>query len=130
MKLFRSKRRLAIVCGTTALTLAAAGTAFAYFSATGSGSNTGSVGSAATAFTVAVAAPTGGPLYPGTGLSTDTTDGIETFSYTVTNEATTGNQAYKTVTITVLPTKANCMASWYAINSTSATVGTDDDVIN
>ena len=81
-KLFTTRRRIVIVGITGAVVLGGAGAAFAYFTASGQGTGTGSVGSA-TSFNVVVGTPTGGPLYPGAGT--------ETFGYTITNTGT-GNQ--------------------------------------
>lgn len=110
-KLFTTRRRIVIVGITGAVVLGGAGAAFAYFTASGQGTGTGSVGSA-TSFNVVVGTPTGGPLYPGAGT--------ETFGYTITNTGT-GNQGLNTITISVAPDSAaataGCEASWYNLNN-------------
>jgi hypothetical protein len=68
------KRTLAAL--SVVAVLVGAGAAIAYFTSSGSGTGQASVGSS-TAFTVNVAAATGGPLYPGSGS--------ENLSYTVHN---------------------------------------------
>jgi hypothetical protein len=78
-KLLRKKR---VVVGLSVAMLAVAGAAFAYFSSSGSGTGSATVGKS-TAFTVEVKAPTGGPLYPNSG--------VENLAYTVTNPSA-GNQ--------------------------------------
>ena len=119
-KLFTTRRRVLIVGGAvTVMALAGGGAAYAYFTTSGSGTGTGAVGTS-TNFKVTVAAPTGGPLYPGSGT--------ETFSYTVNNPSS-GNQLLNTVTISAAPSSAaataGCLASWYSING-----GTDSATIN
>jgi hypothetical protein len=68
-------RKRSLVLSAVAL-LAVAGIAVAYFSSTGSGNGSATVGKS-TAFTVTVEAPTGGPLYPASG--------VENLAYTVKN---------------------------------------------
>src|SRR5450755_3549745 len=63
-RIFRKKRTLAAL--SVVAVLVCAGAAVAYFTSTGSGTGSASVGSS-TAFTVAVSPATGGPLYPGSG---------------------------------------------------------------
>jgi hypothetical protein len=91
-KLFSTKRRIVIAGLTTTVALAGGASAFAFFTATGSGVGSAAVGSTGT-FTVASAgAATGGPILPGTGT--------EDLPFTVTN-AGTGAQAYNSATATV-----------------------------
>ena len=71
--------------------LATTGVGYAYWSSTGQGSGTASVGTS-TAWAVAQTTLTGGPLTPG--------GPTETIGYTVTNNST-GNQQLGTVTIQV-----------------------------
>jgi hypothetical protein len=80
LRRFTKKRTLAAL--SVVAVLVGAGAAIAYFTSSGSGTGQASVGSA-TAFTVNVASPTGGPLYPGSGS--------ENLSYTVHNGGS-GNQ--------------------------------------
>ncbi|MEA2224973.1 MAG: hypothetical protein QOE67_255 [Solirubrobacteraceae bacterium] len=72
-KMINKKR--AIVLGAVAV-FAVAGIAVAFFTSSGSGTGSASVGKS-TAFTVTVGSPSGGPLYPGSGS--------ETLAYTVKN---------------------------------------------
>jgi hypothetical protein len=82
------KRRYTITAIVTAIILAGGGgAAFAYWTASGSGTGTASTGTS-TAFTVTSTAPTGGPLTPG-GTS-------ETIAFTVTNPGT-GSQKLSAV---------------------------------
>src|SRR3954447_5695856 len=76
------KRKRVLAGLGVVVSLALAGAAIAYFTSTGSGNGTGSVGIASN-WTVVIAAPSGGPLYPGAGS--------QTFAYTVTN-ASSGHQ--------------------------------------
>ena len=69
-------RKRALVALSVVAVLATAGAALAFFSSTGSGTGSASVGSS-THFTVAVSPATGGPLLPGSGT--------ENLSYTVNN---------------------------------------------
>ena len=95
--------------------------AFAYFTSTGSGTGNGTVGSASN-WTVTAAAPTGGPLLPGSGT--------QTVTYTVKN-VSAGHQEFNTTTA-ALTTDANggvydtvqakfvdtCLASWFTVTNT------------
>jgi hypothetical protein len=131
MRIFTSKRRIAVIGAVTAVALAGGGAAYAYFTSGGSGSGSGLVGSASS-LTVSVTGPTGGPLFPGSGLATDTADGIQTFSYTVTNPGP-GSQSYNTVTITAAPSSsaaaAGCLQTWYDVNSQTPSGTSYKDVI-
>ena len=87
---FTKKRTLFAVSLVAALAIT--GGAIAYFTSTsGSGTGSGTVGSA-TAWTVAPSAFTGGPLFPGAGT--------ETGNVKVTN-ASSGNQLLTTITATI-----------------------------
>jgi hypothetical protein len=118
-KLLRKKR---VFVGATVATLALAGGAFAYFTSSGTGTGYATVGTPAT-WEVTVAAPTGGPLYPGAG--------IETVGYTVTNNSG-GNQLLSTTTVAltqggggeVLNVSSGkyvpgCKASWFILSPSS-----------
>jgi hypothetical protein len=104
---------------TVVAVLAVAGAAFAYFSSSGSGTGSATVGSS-TAFTVAVSPATGGPLYPGSGS--------QTLSYTVTNPGA-GSQNLGATTATVVSSGGNivhgstvvtgCLASWFTATNTA-----------
>ncbi len=115
MSLFRIKRRVAVVGATVALVLAGGGAAFAYFTSTGTGTGTGTVGTAS-AYTVVVSGPSGGPLTPG--------GATEGFSYTVHNNSS-GSQQITTATITVAPdathATAGCSMAWYQVSGPGIT---------
>ena len=115
MKLFNSRRRIAVIGAVTALTLAGGGAAFAYFTDTGTGTGAGTVGTS-TAYTVTVSAPTGGPLTPG--------GATEAFTYTVHN-ASSGSQQITHATITVAPdadhATAGCNGAWYQVSGAGIT---------
>lgn len=112
-----TKKRFAVL-GAVAI-LAMAGIAVAYFTSTGSGTGSATVGSA-TAFKVTVAAPTGGPLYPGSGS--------ENLAYTVKNEGS-GAQNVNSTSAVVASKGGNitqegvevagCKASWFTATDSS-----------
>jgi hypothetical protein len=115
MKRFRniSRTKKIIAAGATvALTLGIAGTAFAYFTSTGNGTGSATVGSAG-AWTV-VAGTATGTMYPGAGTSI--------VPFTVTN-AGSGAQAYTTLTPGVASSGGNitqggtpvtgCLSTWF-----------------
>jgi hypothetical protein len=113
-----TKKRFAVL-GAVAI-LAMAGIAAAYFTSTGSGSGSATVGSS-TAFKVTVAAPTGGPLYPGSGS--------ENLAYTVKNEGS-GAQNVNSTSASVASSEGGditqggeavegCKASWFTAKDTS-----------
>ncbi|MGP8066569.1 MAG: hypothetical protein ACLP81_09440 [Acidimicrobiales bacterium] len=129
MKRFKSISRTAKIVtigATVALTLGIAGTAFAYFTSTGSGTGQAAVGTA-TKWNVVAGAATGGPMFPGAGTST--------VPFTVTN-AGTGAQAYTTLTPVVASSGLNitqngnalsgCLASWFTpvLGTPSVAAGT------
>lgn len=102
--------------------LAVAGAAFAYFTSTGTGTGNATVGTS-TVFTVAVAAPTGGLLYPGSGT--------DTLSYTVHNPgagaenlaATTAVVASSGGNITQSGTPVvGCLSAWFTATNTAPTL--------
>ncbi len=122
LRKFRSKRFLALV---TVAMLAVTGAAFAYFSSTGSGTGTASVGQA-NSWVVAQDAfsPTGTPavtLYPG--------QGIQALTGTSANSGSGNQQLNKIVANIVAPTATHagtnpCTAADYALSSTGTTAGT------
>jgi hypothetical protein len=114
MKLFGSKKRKLIAAGVALVAIAGLATgAFAYFTSTGSGSGTASVGSA-TSWTVAVTSDGTNALQPGSGS--------ETLSYTITN-AGSGAQALTSVTATVADSGA-CLGSWFTAVASAPTPAT------
>lgn len=118
--MFRSitKKRSVVALSIVAV-LAVAGGAYAYFSSTGSGTGTASVGTSSP-WTVTPAAATGGPLVPGSGT--------ETITYTVTN-ASSGHQKLNTTTASVASNSSGdvttngtdvpgCLATWFTVTNT------------
>jgi hypothetical protein len=111
-------RRVLIGLGAI-VSLALAGAAIAYFTSTGSGTGTASVGNASN-WTVNVATPSGGPLYPGAGS--------QTFQYTVTNAGSGHQQLNATATsvpgdangdiLTSGAPQAGCKAIWFTAANT------------
>lgn len=88
--MFKMSRKLAITLGTIAV-LAVAGAAFAYFSTTGSGTSSATVGTSAALTLHGTAATT---LYPGTS---------STVSFTVDNPSS-GSQRLGTITLASVTT--------------------------
>ena len=101
----RILKKRVMVAFTVVAVLAVAGAAVAYFTSTGSGTGSASVGSS-TAFTVAVSPATGGPLYPGSGT--------ESLAYTITNPGT-ANQNLSATTATVASSGANITSGGVAV---------------
>jgi hypothetical protein len=105
--------------------LAVAGAAAAYFTSTGSGTGNATVGTS-TGFTVAVGAPTGGLLYPGSGT--------DTLSYTVHNPSS-GAQNLSATSAVVASSGGNitqngtpvvgCLSSWFTATNTPPTLPED-----
>lgn len=117
-KLFTTRRRIAIVVGASAIVLAGGGAAFAYFTASGSGTGSATVGSTGT-WQVTQASSTG-TIYPGSGSS------VITFNVKNTG---TGDQQYSTATAAINSSSSDitqsgtalsgCLASWYTASVTS-----------
>jgi hypothetical protein len=112
LRRFTKKRMLAAL--SVVAVLVGAGAAVAYFTSSGSGTGQASVGSS-TAFTVNVAAATGGPLYPGSGT--------ENLTYTVHN-GSSGHQNLSSTSAAVAADNngaitdngtsvTGCKASWF-----------------
>jgi hypothetical protein len=121
LRRFTKKRMLAAL--SVVAVLVGAGAAVAYFTSSGSGTGQASVGSS-TAFTVNVAAATGGPLYPGSGT--------ETLSYTVHN-GSSGNQNLSSTSAAVAADSsgnitdhgtsvAGCQAAWFTATNHAPTL--------
>jgi hypothetical protein len=118
-RLLKRKRVLAGL-GVVAM-LVVAGSAFAYFTSTGSGTGSATVGSASN-WTVTPATATGGPLYPGSGSMV--------IDYTVTN-ASSGHQDLTATSSTVASSGGNvtqagvpvtgCLAAWFTATNTPPT---------
>jgi hypothetical protein len=118
-RLFSTKRRIALAAAGGAIALVIGGTAaYAYFTTTGSGSGSATVGNETGTWNITAAGATGGPLYPGSGT--------ETIVFTVENTGSS-DQVFSTATPTVpvyMSTTdaettgdadiAGCTASWFA----------------
>jgi hypothetical protein len=121
-----TKKRVALVA-TPLAALALAGGAFAYFSSTGTGTGSATVGKA-TAFVVGQSATAGGPLYPDTAIGGAN---VVTDSYTVNNPSA-GKQNLNQVVISVAnadgsawssktdSTKPACTASDFSVGGQTA----------
>jgi hypothetical protein len=105
--IFRNKRVTMIAVVTVLLLAAGGGTAFAFWTASGSGAGVASTGTSS-AFTVTSTAPTGGPLTPG-GTS-------ETIAFTVTNPGT-GSEKVSSVVASVA---TGTGTAWTAVVGCSA----------
>ena len=129
-KLFTTRRRIAIVGITAAMVLAGGGAAFAYFTASGSGTGSATVGSTGT-WQVTQASSTG-TIYPGSGSS------VITFNVKNTGN---GDQQYSTATVAVNSSTqsgyvgditqsatpvSGCLASWFSASDTAT--GDDPDL--
>jgi hypothetical protein len=118
------KLRTKIAVGATlgAAVLAGGGAlAFAYFTSTGSGTGNGVVGSASN-WSVTAAAPTGGPLLPGSGTETITytvknvSNGHQELNGTTAAVTTDGTGILDTISGHYVDT---CLASWFTVTNTS-----------
>lgn len=105
MKRFRTKK-VAVVVIASALGLGIAGGALAYFTSTGHGTGSVTVGTS-TALTVASTAPTGGPLYPDAAIGGAN---VETVTYAVTNPSA-GSQNLSQVVISVANSDGSAWSS-------------------
>lgn len=121
-KLFTTRRRIAIVVGASAIVLVGGGAAFAYFTASGSGTGSATVGSTG-AWAVSEAGTSGGPIYPGSGS--------EVITFNVQNTGT-GDQQYASASPLVNAdgggniqtgnsntSVTGCSASWFTASVTS-----------
>jgi hypothetical protein len=118
-RLFTTRRQIAIVGIAAAMVLAGGTAAFAYFTSSGSGTGSATVGSANTWSVVQDSAS--GTIYPGSGSSVIT--------FHVTNNAT-GDQQFSTATPTVVSsvdggyimhgdtTVTGCLAAWFSASVT------------
>ena len=124
--MFVRLRKRWLVAASVVASLVVAGVALAYFTSTGSGTGTASVGSPSN-WTVTPATATGGPLYPGSGS--------ESIPYTVTNPSP-GQQQLANTEAFVTSSNGNvtqggtpvagCLASWFtAVDSSPASLPSD-----
>ena len=124
----RGYRRKIGLAALAAVIAAGGVVAFAFFTAAGTGTGNGAVGTS-TAWHVSSSAYTGGPLYPGSGS--------ENVPFTVTNQ-NPGNQALTSIT-SALTTDGSggiydvntssfndaCLASWFTVSNTTPTFPDD-----
>jgi hypothetical protein len=116
----RTSTKIVAVVGGTALTLATAGTAYAYWTTSGNGSGSATTGTSS-AFQVTTDAATGGPLTPG--------GPTQTVAFHIKNN-NSGVQRLSTVTVAVKKSDGNawtevtgCSASDYSVGTPSFTAG-------
>ena len=101
MTFLKQKKGIAALAAVAVVALGAVG-AYAFFSSTGSGSGSATVG---TASTINLSSPVVGPLYPGSG----------TVPVTVTiNNPGTGSQLVGTISGAVTD-QAGCLGSWFTV---------------
>jgi hypothetical protein len=125
MKFIKSKKGVSLLAALAVVAIAAVG-AYAYFSSTGHGSGTASVGTSA-GWAVTTGAATGGPLTPG--------GATETVAYHVKNNST-GNQQLNSVAISVANNDgtpwtavAGCSKNDFALDAAAAGA-TQTDTLN
>ena len=106
----RLSKKFAAIAITTVSVVGLATGAFAYFTASGSGGGSASVGSPSTWHVSDGVVTAGGPLFPGSG--------IETISYTVTNPSS-GHQNLSSAAVSVVGTPA-CPAAWFTVDNTGS----------
>ena len=94
--LSKSKKRIAVVGVSVAMTAALSGVAFAYFDSTGQGTGSALTGTNTT-WAVSAPADSSGDLVPNTTIGTGV---IDTINYTVTNNSA-GNQELNQVVISI-----------------------------
>ena len=105
----KTRKRLLAGFGAVAA-VAIAGFAIAYFTDTGTGSGSATVGNS-TAWTVTGSTATGGPLYPDPAADIGTANGNhETATYSVTNGGS-GTQHLTSVTVSVADSDGNTWSS-------------------
>ena len=124
----RRYRRKIAIAAVAAVVAAGGVVAFAFFTAAGTGTGNGAVGTS-TAWNVNSSAYSGGPLYPGTGS--------ESVPFTVTNRSP-GNQALTSITSALTTDGAGgvydvntssfndgCLATWFTVTNTTPTFPDD-----
>lgn len=123
MKRFiKSKKGIALLATLVVAAVAAFG-AYAYFSNSGSGSNSAaSVGSVTNQFDVAVADPTGGTLYPTAADSANKV--VDSYGVTITNMDEAAEHVSQ-IEYTVTTDKTGCTQADFSING-GATGATSD----
>lgn len=108
-KMFNTKRKIAAAGLTAAIILGTGGVAAAYFTSTGSGNGSATVGTASP-WNVTVDAATGGPLLPGSGT--------ETMGYSISHIGG-GVQKLNSATASINPATlpAGCSAAWFTADA-------------
>lgn len=116
MRLPHLKKKFIAGALAAGLVMGAGGIAAAYFTASGSGTASGSVGSSH-AWTVHVTTPSGGALYPGQGL--------EQFTYSIQNGGG-GNQRLNAVvpSVVVATNPGTCSPTTFIVKNTAPATGT------
>ena len=125
MKRFTLRKKILAGAAAAALVAGVGGAAFGFFTTTGSGTGSASVGALQTnKWGVVVSADTTHALFPGSGS--------ETLTYTITN-SDTGNQALTSVTASVPALNSDitelgvevpgCLASWFTATAGAPTPG-------
>jgi archaellum component FlaG (FlaF/FlaG flagellin family) len=130
-KLFTTRRRIAIVVGASAMVLAGGGAAFAYFTASGSGTGSATVGSTGT-WLVAESNTSGGPIYPGSGTETitfsvkNTGTGDQQFLSAVASVNSDSNGNVTTGSGNNVSSVTGCKATWFSLGQPSGSpIGTN-----
>ena len=116
-KMFNTKRKIAAAGLTAAIILGTGGVAAAYFTSTGSGNGSATVGTASP-WDVTVDAATGGPLLPGSGT--------ESMGYSISHlggGVQKLNSATASINAATLP--AGCEASWFTASAGTPTANLD-----
>jgi hypothetical protein len=116
-KMFNTKRKIAAAGLTAAIVLGTGGVAAAYFTSTGSGNGSATVGTASP-WSVTVDAATGGPLLPGSGT--------ESMGYSISHlggGVQKLNSATASINAATLP--AGCEASWFTASAGTPTANLD-----
>ena len=116
-KMFNTKRKIAAAGLTAAIILGTGGVAAAYFTSTGSGNGSATVGTASP-WSVTVDAATGGPLLPGSGT--------ESMGYSISHlggGVQKLNSATASINAATLP--AGCEASWFTASAGTPTANLD-----
>jgi hypothetical protein len=101
MRMRKNSKRAAYVVATMVAVLLVSSIAYAYFSSTGTGSGTASVGTAAN--NISVTGSTSGTLYPGGSVSV---------SFTASNPATF-KQKLSTIHLSGVTAPAGCTDTWF-----------------
>jgi hypothetical protein len=130
MKLIKSKKAIVLLASLVVVAAAAIG-AYAYFSNTGSGSNSAAtVGSVTNEFTVAVADPTGGTLYPTARDSANKV--VDSYDVTVTNNDEAAENLHQIIYSVAGTSNPGCTAADFSVGGEDVglahTVVYDDDL--